>query len=195
MGWVSLPLYIFVFLASFSALLWPNIWPKMGFSGKFWKNYWLNSFHTWLAFILMGWVTWPLYIFVFLASFSAPGTFFKYYWLNSFHTWLAFILMGWVTWPLYSFVFLASFSALWGPNIWLKMDGVSRIFLKNYWFHSLHTWHLSLWSEFSTPIHFRVPNLILVLWGPNIWPKMGFPELLEKTIGSIQSFPEEFPHV
>ena len=31
MGWVSWTLYIFVFLASFSALWWPNVWPKMGF--------------------------------------------------------------------------------------------------------------------------------------------------------------------
>ena len=30
-GWVSWPLFIFVFLASFSALWWPNICPKMGF--------------------------------------------------------------------------------------------------------------------------------------------------------------------
>ena len=35
MGWVSWPLYIFVFLASFSALWWPNIWLKMGFPGFF----------------------------------------------------------------------------------------------------------------------------------------------------------------
>ena len=52
--------------------------------------------------------------------------------------------MGWVSWPLYIFMFLASFS---------------------------------------------------VLWWPNIWPKMGFPELFEKTLGSIQCFPEEFPSV
>ena len=31
MGWVSWPLYIFMFLASFSTLWWPNIWLKMGF--------------------------------------------------------------------------------------------------------------------------------------------------------------------
>ena len=31
MGWVSWPLYIFVFLASFLALWWPNIWQKWGF--------------------------------------------------------------------------------------------------------------------------------------------------------------------
>ena len=65
---------------------------------------------------------------------------------------------GWVTWPLYIFVFLASFSALWGPNIWLKM-GFPELKKRNYWFHSLHTWHLPLWS-FLTPIHFHVPNLI-----------------------------------
>ena len=48
MGWVSWPLFIFVFLASFLALWWPNIWPKMGFLKLFEKKtYWLNSFHTW----------------------------------------------------------------------------------------------------------------------------------------------------
>ena len=31
MGWVSWLLFIFVFLASFLALWWPNIWPKIGF--------------------------------------------------------------------------------------------------------------------------------------------------------------------
>ena len=46
MGWVSWPLYIFVFLASFSALWLPNIRPKMEFPDLK-KNYWLNSFHTW----------------------------------------------------------------------------------------------------------------------------------------------------
>ena len=35
MGWVSWPLFIFVFLASFLALWWPNIWPKMGFPKLF----------------------------------------------------------------------------------------------------------------------------------------------------------------
>ena len=47
MGWVSWPLFIFVFLASFLALWWPNIWPKMGFPELFEKNYWPNLFHTW----------------------------------------------------------------------------------------------------------------------------------------------------
>ena len=35
MWWVSWPLSIFVFLAPFSAVWWPNIWPKMGF-----RNFW-----------------------------------------------------------------------------------------------------------------------------------------------------------
>ena len=31
----------------FSALWWPNLWPKMGFPELFENNYWPNSFHTW----------------------------------------------------------------------------------------------------------------------------------------------------
>ena len=41
--------------------------------------------------------------------------------LAQFISYLAFTLMGWVSRPLYMFVFLASFSALWCPNIWPKM--------------------------------------------------------------------------
>ena len=70
MGWVSWPLFIFVFLASFLALWWPNICVKMGFPEPFEKL--LAQFISYLTFTLMGWVSWPLYIFVFLASFSAP---------------------------------------------------------------------------------------------------------------------------
>ena len=59
------PLYIFVFLASFSALWWPNLWPKMGFPELLEKL--LVQFISFLAFTLMGWVSLHLYIFVFLA--------------------------------------------------------------------------------------------------------------------------------
>ena len=38
MGWVSWPLYNFVVLASFSALWWPNIWPKRGLPELFEKT-------------------------------------------------------------------------------------------------------------------------------------------------------------
>ena len=71
---------------------------------------------------------------------KVSGTFWRNYWLNSFHTWH---FMRWVSWPLYMFVFLASFSALWWPNI---------------------------------------------------WPKMGFPELSEKTIGPIHFIPGIYPY-
>ena len=43
MGWVSWPLYIFVFLASLSALWWPNIWSKIGFPEPFEKT--IGSIH------------------------------------------------------------------------------------------------------------------------------------------------------
>ena len=63
--------------------------------------------------------------------------------LAQFISYLAFTLMGWVSWPLFIFVFLASF---------------------------------------------------LALWWPNIWPKMGFPALFEKTIGSIHFIPGIYPY-
>ena len=40
MGWVSWPLYIFVFLALFLAPWWPNIWLKMGFPELFQSRGW-----------------------------------------------------------------------------------------------------------------------------------------------------------
>ena len=80
MGWVSWPLYTFVFLASLSALWWPNIRPKNGVSGTFWKTIGSIDFILYLAFTLMGWVFWPLFIFVFLASFSAL------WWPNIWHS-------------------------------------------------------------------------------------------------------------
>ena len=70
-------------------------------SGTFWKKL-LAQRISYLAFTLMGWVSWPLFIFMFLASFSALWwasggqlfgrkwgfrNFLKKYWLNSFHTW------------------------------------------------------------------------------------------------------------
>ena len=66
----SWPLFIVVFLASFLALRWPNIWPKMMFLQLFEKT--IGSILVIPGFILMGRVSWPLYIFVFLASFFGP---------------------------------------------------------------------------------------------------------------------------
>ena len=87
--------------------------------------------------------------------------------------------MGWVSWPQYIFVFLASFSTLWWPNIWLKM-GFPEFKKQNYWFHSLHTWHLPLGVSLLTPIHFRVPSLICDPLVAKCLTKMGFLELFEK---------------
>ena len=73
--------------------------------------------------------------------------------LAQFISYLAFILMGWVSWPLLIFVFLASSLAFWWPNIWLKM-GFPELFEKNYWPNSFHTWHLPLWGESLDPYTF-----------------------------------------
>ena len=52
MGWVSWPLSIFVLLASFSAVWWPNIWPKMGF-----RNFWHFPNFSYIAVIPLSTLT------------------------------------------------------------------------------------------------------------------------------------------
>ena len=168
MGWVSWPLYIFVFLTSFSPLCWPNIWPKMGFPELFEKIigsiYFILciypyevSFLTPIHFHVPNLIFGPL-LAKYLAENGISGTFWKNYWLNSFHTW-HLTLMGWVSWPLYIFVSLASFSALWWPNIWRKM-GFPELFWKTigsiHFIPGIYPYGVSL----LTPIHFRVPSLI-----------------------------------
>ena len=67
--------------------------------------------------------------------------------------------MGWVSWPLYIFVFLASFLVLWWPNIWPKM-GFPELFEKTvgsiHFIPGIYPYGVSL----LTPIHFSVPSLI-----------------------------------
>ena len=78
--------------------------------------------------------------------------------LTQFISYQAFTLMGSVSWPLYIFVFLASFSVLWWPNIWPKM-GFPELKKKIGSIHSIpgiYPYRVS----FLTPIHFRVPSLI-----------------------------------
>ena len=74
-----------------------------------------------------------------------------------------------------------------------SVDKVSGTFWKNigsiHFIHSIYPYGLSL----LTPIHFPVPSLVLALWWPNIWPKMGFRELFEKTIGPIHFIPGIYP--
>ena len=113
---------------------------KNGVSGTFWKNYWLNSFHTW-HLSLWGESLDHYTLSRSLAHFGPFGSpIFGRKWvfrnflkkkklLAQFISHLAFILMGWISWPLYIFVFLASFSTLWWPNIWQKM-GFPELFEK-----------------------------------------------------------------
>ena len=111
MGWVSWPLYIFVFLASFSALWWPNIWQKMGFWNFFEKT--IGSIHFIPGIYLCG------------VSLLTP-------------------------------VHFRVPSLIFGPLVakYLAKNGVSRTFWKNYWLNSFHTWHLHLWGEFLDPYTF-----------------------------------------
>ena len=111
MGSVAWPLFIFVFLASFLALWWPNIWPKMGFPELFGKT--IGPIH----FI--------------------PGI---YPYGVSLLT------------PIYFYVP----SLIFGPLVakYLAEYGVSGTFLNNYWLSSFHTWHLPLWGEFLDPYTF-----------------------------------------
>ena len=151
MGWVSWPLYIFMFLASFSALWWPNIWPKMGFPELFEKT--IGSIH-------------------FLPGIYPYG--------------VSFLTLN-------IFVLLASFSALWWSNIWPKM-GFPELFEKT--IGSIHF----LPGIYPYGVSFLTLNIFVLLasfsalWWPNIWPKMVFPELFEKTIGSIHFLPGIYPY-
>ena len=72
--------------------------------------------------------------------------------LAQFISYLAFTLMGWVSWPLYIFMFLASLSALGWPNIWPKM-GFPELFEKTIG-PIRFTWHLPLWGESLDPYTF-----------------------------------------
>ena len=166
MGWVSWTLFIFVFLASFLALWWPNIWPKMGFPELFKKL--LAQFISYLAFTLMGWVSWPLYIFVFLGSFSAlcsggqifgrkmgfpelfERTFSSIHFISDIYAYGVSLLTP-IHFQIPSLIF--------GPLVakYLSENGVSGTFWKNYWLNSFHnscTWHLCLWGKSLDPYTF-----------------------------------------
>ena len=79
--------------------------------------------------------------------------------LAQFISYLAFTLMGWVSWAIFIFVFRASFLILWWPNNWPKM-GFPELFEK-----TIGPIHFipgidPHWKNILTPIHFRVPSLI-----------------------------------
>ena len=140
MGWVSWPLYIFVFLASFSVLWWPNIWPKMGFPELFEKTIgsihfipgiypYGVSFFTPIHFCVPSLIFGPL-----VAKYVAEKWGFQNFLkklLAQFISYLAFTLMGWVSWPLYIFLFLASFS--WRIPTCVAHNCKIEIFIGYFW--------------------------------------------------------------
>ena len=162
MGWVSWPLFIFMFLAQFLALWWPNIWSKMGFPELFEKNHWLNSFHTW-HLPLRGWVSWPLFIFLFLAPFLAlwwSDIWPKMGFLELFEKtigpihFMPGIYPYWIS--LFTSIHFRVPSLICGPLVvkYFAENGVSGTFWKTYWPNSFHTWHLPLWDESLDPYSF-----------------------------------------
>ena len=148
----------------------------------------LVPFITYLAFTLRGWVSWPLFIFVFLASFSAP------WWANiwpkkgfwnflkkllaQFISYLAYTLMGWVSWPVYIVVFLASFSTLWWPKILWQIGFPDLGYFWMNWIviragvYCPHLWAKLVWNwlNLCTFIHQLysdlMVSLLLALWNP-----------------------------
>ena len=69
-----------------------------------------------------------------------------------------------------------------------------EFFFLNYWFHSLHTWHLPLGCEFLAPIHFRVPSLIFGPLVAKYLAENGVSGTFWKTIGSIHFIPGIYPY-
>ena len=167
-----------VFLASFSPLWWPIFGRKWGFR-NFLKKL-LAQFISYLAFTLMGWVSWPLYIFVFLASFSAlwwPNIWPKMGFPELFEKTIGSIHFIPGIYPygvsLLTPVHYCVPSLIFGPLVakYLAENGVSGTFWKNYQLNSFHTWHSSLWGE-SWPLYiFVFLASFSDLWWPNIYGK------------------------
>ena len=137
-------------------------------SGTFWKKL-LAQFISYLAFTLMGWVSWPLYIFVFLASFWAlwwPNIWPKMWFPELFEKTISSIHFIPGNYP-YGVSFLTPIhfrvpSLIFGPLVakYLAENGVSGTFWKGigsiHFIPGIYPYGVSL----LTPIHFRVPSLI-----------------------------------
>ena len=137
-----------------------------GVSGTFWKKT-IGSIISYLAFILMGWVSWPLYIFVFLALFlvlwwpnicrnGVSGTFWK------FCSWRIptcvaheckieiFIGYFWMRWVViragvYCPHLWAQLVELWGYIIWIIDLHIWIMDLHNFsWIMDFHEWFMDL---------------------------------------------------
>ena len=195
-GWVSWTLFIFVFLASFLALWWPNIWLKMGFPELFEKT--IGSIHfipgiysygvsllTPMYFRVPSLIFSPL-VAKYLAENGVSGTFWKNYWLISFHVWHLPYGVNFLTpihFPVPSLIF--------GPLMakYLAKNGVSRTFWKKPLAQFISYLAFILMGWVSWPLHiFVFLASFSAPWLPNIWPKMGFPELFEKLLAQFISY-------
>ena len=152
MGWVSWPLFIFVFLASFLALRWPNIWPKMGFQELFEKT--------------VGPINFIPSIYPYGVSLLTP---------------IHFLVP----------------SLIFGPLVakYLAENGVSGTFLNNYWLNSFIPGIYPNGVSLLTPIHFRVPCIFFGLLVAKYLAENAVSGPFGKTFDPIQYFPEEFPPV
>ena len=159
MAWVCWPLYIFVFLASFSALWWPNIWAKRGFWKVFGKT--IGTIHfipviypygvsilTPVHFCVPSHIFGPLVANIW-PTMGFPELFEKQN-IGSIHFipgiypyGVSFLTPIHFRVPSLIFVLLVA--------KYLAENGVSRTFWKNYWLNSFHTWHLSLSGESLDP--------------------------------------------
>ena len=161
MGRVSWPLFIFMFLASFLALWWPNIWLKMGFLELFEKT--IGQIHFIPGIYPYGVSLLTLYIFVLLASFLAlwwPNIWPEMGFLELFEKTIGSIhFIPGIN--LYGVSLLTPIhfrvpSLIFGPLVakYFAKNGVSGTLWKNNWLNSFHTWYLSLWGESLDPCSF-----------------------------------------
>ena len=152
----------------------------------------------------MGWVSWPLFILVFLALF------FALWWPN---IWPKMGFPEFFEKPIGSIHFIPSIypygvsfltpmhfcvpSPIFGPLVakYLAPKWGFWDFLKNLLAQLISYLAFTLMGWVSWPWYiFVFLASFLALSGPNIWPRMGFPELFEKTIGSIHFIPGIYPY-
>ena len=161
MVWVFWPLFIFVFLASFLALWWPNICPKMWFPELFEKT--IGPIH-FIPGIYPNGVSLltPIYFRVpslifgpMVAKYLAKNGGFRTVWnkKGSIH-----FIPGVYPYGV-SILIPIHFRVpglIFGPLVakYLAENDVFETFWKNYWLTSFHTSHLSLWGKSLYPYTF-----------------------------------------
>ena len=146
----------------------------------------------------MGRVSWPLFIFVFLASLLAlwwPNIWPNMGFPEHFEKTIGPIHFISGIYP-YGVKLLTPSLVFWpsGGQIFGRKWGF-RNFLKKLLaqFISYVAFTLMRWVSWTVYIFIFLASFS-ALWWPNIWQKIGFPELFEKTIGSIHSIPGIYPY-